>query len=368
MKGKMKLPVIAVGLAVLAHLGHGHVAFADEVDVYFVAGQSNASNFMAQANVGDDNLGFTLHTGRTPNPFVPPYPAGSVVNGFTSSSVDGSLAVSVLASGLHQDGADVAVFGFARNGTPVAFEEGHPNWFPGTDPASGEVYNDSMYGNFVEWANQRLTDLTDAGHTPRVAGLFWFQGERDAVIGTHEDYESNLTNLLYRFREDFGDDLPIVAAEIREVGDTSDRRAMINDALASIADDDPLFSLVPTADYPFRSPTDVHLTNSGHAQLATAWAEAMLVTDAFFFGDLNADGFVGAEDLDLVVAHWGEEGTPGDPPLGDVNADGVTNNADLQLILANWGEGEPPAVSIPEPASALGLGGMMLICLRRGAR
>lgn len=365
----MKLSAIVIGLVVPVLLCHSRTSFAEAVDVYFVAGQSNASNFMSQAGLGDDDLGFTLHTGRTPNPFVPPYPAGSVVNGFSSSSANGSLAVSVLASELHQDGADVAVYGFARNGTPVAFEEGHPNWFPGTDPASGEVYNDSMYANFVEWANQRLADLTDAGHTPRVAGLFWFQGERDAVIGTHEDYETNLTNLIYRFREDFGDDLPIVAAEIREVGDTSDRRAMINDALASIADDDPLFSLVPTADYPFRSPTDVHLTNAGHALLAADWAEAMLVTNAFNLGDLNGDSYIGIEDLDIILANWGAEGTPGNAAPGDLNGDGMTNNTDLQIFLANWGSGDPPQGGIvPEPASALSLGGMLLLCMRRGVR
>lgn len=365
----MRHSVIVIGLVVPVLLFHSRISYAEAVDVYFVAGQSNAINFMSLAGVGDDDQGFTLHTGRTPNPFEPPYPAGSVVNGFSSNTLDGSLAVSVLASGLHQEGADVAIYGFARNGTPVAYEENHPNWFPGNDPAEGELYNDSMYANFVEWANQRLTDLTDAGHTPRVAGLFWFQGERDAVIGTHEAYEANLTNLLYRFREDFGEDLPIVAAEIREVGDTSDRRALINDALASIADDDPLFCLVPTAEYPFRSPTDVHLTNAGHAQLASAWAEAMLITDAFFFGDLNGDGFVGVEDLDILLANWGTEGVPGDPTPGDANADGLINNADLQLLLANWGSGEAPQGSVvPEPSSALALGGIVIFCMRRGIR
>ncbi|MEM9419416.1 MAG: PEP-CTERM sorting domain-containing protein [Planctomycetota bacterium] len=84
-------------------------------------------------------------------------------------------------------------------------------------------------------------------------------------------------------------------------------------------------------------------------------------------GDLNADGFVGAEDLDILLAHWGQTVPAGAYNLGDPVADGTVNNADLQVVLDNWGDGTPPNVNIPEPTSTalLALGGCILIRRRR---
>ncbi|XAL99093.1 hypothetical protein OT109_16110 [Phycisphaeraceae bacterium D3-23] len=53
MRGKHEASCDDVGLAGLALLGYGHTALAEDVDVYFVAGQPNAANFMSQA--GDAN-------------------------------------------------------------------------------------------------------------------------------------------------------------------------------------------------------------------------------------------------------------------------------------------------------------------------
>jgi hypothetical protein len=64
-------------------------------------------------------------------------------------------------------------------------------------------------------------------------------------------------------------------------------------------------------------------------------------------GDLNGDGFVGIEDLDLLLAHWGDTVTPGDLASGDATGDGLVNADDLQVVLDHFGNGTPP----PEPTS-----------------
>jgi len=84
-------------------------------------------------------------------------------------------------------------------------------------------------------------------------------------------------------------------------------------------------------------------------------------------GDFNADGLVGAADLDILLANWGEDVPAGLLALGDGSGDGTVGADDLQLVLDHWGEGEPPSVNIPEPGSlaVLGLVGMVLMCRRR---
>ncbi len=69
-------------------------------------------------------------------------------------------------------------------------------------------------------------------------------------------------------------------------------------------------------------------------------------------GDLNGDGFVGLDDLDIVLNRWNHNATAGVWIEGDPSGDGYVGLADLDIILNNWNAGTPPAsVSIPEPAS-----------------
>jgi len=91
-------------------------------------------------------------------------------------------------------------------------------------------------------------------------------------------------------------------------------------------------------------------------------------TTGLGLGDINGDGFVGLEDLDILLANWGDETRLLDWAAGEITGDGIVGQADLDVVLANWGEGTPPETAVPQPASALSLGGMVLMCMRRGAR
>ncbi len=75
-------------------------------------------------------------------------------------------------------------------------------------------------------------------------------------------------------------------------------------------------------------------------------------------GDLNFDGFVGLDDLDLILSNWNQTVTPGDTFMGDPSGDGYVGLDDLDTVLNNWNAGTPPAhqiLTIPEPASITGL-------------
>ncbi|XAL99577.1 dockerin type I domain-containing protein [Phycisphaeraceae bacterium D3-23] len=70
-------------------------------------------------------------------------------------------------------------------------------------------------------------------------------------------------------------------------------------------------------------------------------------------GDLDGDGTTGAADLDIVLAHWGDEVTPNQRTAGDLNGDGLVGQHDLDLVIAHWGNTAPPETQIPEPGSLL---------------
>lgn len=93
--------------------------------------------------------------------------------------------------------------------------------------------------------------------------------------------------------------------------------------------------------------------------------------DAVIPGDLTEDGFVGIEDLDLILANWEQAGiTAGDHTRGDANNDGLVNADDLALVQGNWGYLLPgfTAGAVPEPATLAMLGLMGLITTRRRRR
>ena len=88
----------------------------------------------------------------------------------------------------------------------------------------------------------------------------------------------------------------------------------------------------------------------------------------FVPGDLNADGFVGLDDLDILLAHWNQSVPVADLASGDYSRDGYVGLDDLDVVLFNWNQGTPPAditQNIPEPTASVLLGIATLACFGR---
>ncbi len=93
----------------------------------------------------------------------------------------------------------------------------------------------------------------------------------------------------------------------------------------------------------------------------------------FLDGDLDHDGFVGIEDLNLVLSNWNQVVPAGNQVRGDITGDGFVGIEDLNLVLGNWNAGStPPAealANVPEPTAAWWLfAGAASVWLLRGVR
>jgi PEP-CTERM motif len=89
-------------------------------------------------------------------------------------------------------------------------------------------------------------------------------------------------------------------------------------------------------------------------------------------GDLNADGFVGIGDLNIILSNWNQNVPVGDWQQGDVAGigDGFVGISDLNVVLANWNAGTPPpglADAVPEPSTVCFVGLGAAAVLRRRA-
>lgn len=88
-------------------------------------------------------------------------------------------------------------------------------------------------------------------------------------------------------------------------------------------------------------------------------------------GDVNADAFVGIEDLNLILSNWNQSVTLGNRFQGDLagTGDAFVGIDDLNVVLSNWNRGTTPsnATNIPEPATLVLLATPMLNALLRRA-
>jgi len=101
--------------------------------------------------------------------------------------------------------------------------------------------------------------------------------------------------------------------------------------------------------------------------LAVAWIEQNLIGGALP-GDLDGNGFVGIDDLNIVLSNWNQNVPPANP-LADPSGDGFVGIDDLNEVLGNWNAGVPPTGSagVPEPTSLTLIGLGALTVLRRGS-
>ncbi len=145
--------------------------------------------------------------------------------------------------------------------------------------------------------------------------------------------------------------------------------ASIRLTMPGLADSEPIFLLF-NADFQRDAQNniiflgDAPRVDPDSEALAVAWIEQNLLAPALE-GDLDADGFVGIADLNIVLGNWNRDVTPGDPLLGDASGDGFVGIEDLNTVLGNWNAGTLPggSAAIPEPGTlaVLTTGGLLAI-------
>ena len=82
-----------------------------------------------------------------------------------------------------------------------------------------------------------------------------------------------------------------------------------------------------------------------------------LPLDPPLVGDINRDGFVGIDDLNVILGYWNLPVPKGSHIHGDIagNGDGFIGIDDLNQLLSNWNAGSLPvsAPSVPEPTASM---------------
>ncbi len=94
------------------------------------------------------------------------------------------------------------------------------------------------------------------------------------------------------------------------------------------------------------------------------WAPPELGPPWPIIGDVNGDGFVGIDDLNVVLNNWNQTVNRGDISQGDLagHGDAFVGVDDLNVILGNGNAGTPPpgapgslATAVPEPGTGAAL-------------
>ena len=90
--------------------------------------------------------------------------------------------------------------------------------------------------------------------------------------------------------------------------------------------------------------------------------------DVHLPGDVTGDGWVGGDDLTVILTNWGLSGRTREQ--GDLTGEGFVGGDDYSQVLTYWGTGTPPGslvTTAPEPTT-LALLLLSSLALRRRRR
>jgi len=129
----------------------------------------------------------------------------------------------------------------------------------------------------------------------------------------------------------------------------------------------------PTMSFDYNWTEDPPLYGYDVYAVGAAWDDDTVTYESLLSGgcmpgDVTCDGFVGGDDLDIILGNWGQT-LSGGWAVGDLNGDLFIGGDDLDEVLAHWGDGTPPAggTPVPEPAT-LGLIGLGALAMMRRKR
>jgi hypothetical protein len=184
---------------------------AKPIDVYLIAGQSNATGQGYMANLPD---GFTpnpkvllfhsgkphLDAGTEPNTWLPLHQASESPDRFGPELGFGDRLAEL------RPDRPIALIKHAHSGSNL-----YQDWEPGKDAADIDHFG-PQFKTVVETVQLGLKALRNQGYEPTIRGMLWQQGESDAKKEeTAGGYGKNLARFIARVREQFQvPDMPFI--------------------------------------------------------------------------------------------------------------------------------------------------------------
>lgn len=178
-------------------------AFADDIDVVLIGGQSNATG---QAYVHNLPVSFKIdpdvliyyskgtNRGQGSEQWKPLCPAAESLDRFGVELTLGTELHKLLPN------RKIALIKHARSGSNL-----YEQWNPGNRPGQPQG---TEYAQFMETVNKGMAELRKQGHTPTIRAMVWQQGEADAHqragMENSNAYSANLTNFIAQVRKDTG--------------------------------------------------------------------------------------------------------------------------------------------------------------------
>jgi len=251
----------------------------------------------------------------------------------------------------------------ATNGWPGPFN---------TDPTT--LFRNNGDGTFTD-----VTAAEGISDTAQGRGLLTLDFDNDGDLDTIV-VNYNAEPVFYRNDSANGN----AYLRIKTVGTESNRDGigakLILDPDSSIAGDEQYREVDGGSNFLSQNEMTVHFGLGAHSgtidSLTIQWPSGIVqqffdltpnqvfqAIEAYLAGDLDGDGYVGIEDLNIVLSHWNQTVVSGLHHHGDADGDGFVGIDDLNEVLSNWNAGAPPRGSslstIPEPTMAVMLGGML---------
>lgn len=150
---------------------------------------------------------------------------------------------------------------------------------------SGSKQTNQFYQWHISHIQNALQKIIDEGNTYTILGMFWMQGENDALkIEAANSYEANLTSFINAYRTTFNlPKMPFIAGQINSRygvsgGPETIRQAFLN--VEAVVNDVKIIrtAVDPTstwADYPKRD-DNVHYNNEGLKRLGIEFANKLV--------------------------------------------------------------------------------------------
>ena len=289
-------------------------AEANYIDMYLIAGQSNAAGYSSYIDIAvDDRQTFenVMYAGETDRQIGTTNASSSFITGFASSVRVGlgasnsfigpEYGMAEALNSLYDADNKAIIFKSAAGGTSLLNENSgnsasFGNWLPPSErgnytenPATGVQYD-----VFMENFRLVYNTLRSQGYTPRIKGMAWMQGEQDRSSAAV--YKTVIQSFIADVRSDLSDItgtdqtyMPFVMGEISETFSGYNERSLnqaFNTMLHQIPSLVPYTAVIASGKYAINYETGVvgtdryHWSGSDMEEIGMLFAEEIVALSA----------------------------------------------------------------------------------------